>query len=1173
MIRLVRLFGTLLLLSLFMQSCSTTLRSSWRDFNAYFNTYYNAKTSFERGLETQEQQTVEINPERPIRVHVTPRQAGQNDFAHAAEKAADVIRFHPQSRWVDNAIKIIGMSFYYRQQYFSADQKFVELLASTTDPTLRQEAIMWRGKAALEMENYSEGINFLQSRLFSSELDWDPKIEAGVKLLIAQMYVLRGEYEDAEVYMAEALPEIGERDMRMRAYFLHGQILEKLERFDEAFESYAKATHRSNQNYDLLYHAERKMGVVARLRGDLEWAYDHFSSMSRDDRHFGYMAAIEYEIARTLQEQASYTAAKRRYEYIFEHRTMTPPPELQSRIYYGLAEIYRDFYQDYTLAAAYYDSSAQQATNRRLLPENFDADIMASSFGEYSRLKAEVHHLDSLLWLGSLSPEERDSVIAEVRAQQIAEMEEEARRQNRARMVSVDGIEEAGAQADEHTDNGFLNHLNPQIMQQMSQAFQAYWGQRALVDDWRRMDMVRVNIVRQAEEGGEEVEDVDEVLQEMAERQAPTIQIDLSGVPFTEEEQQETRHRIASYEYEIGNVFFTSLAMPDSAATYFRSVMGRFPDSELAPQAIYSLSELYHAAGDTVQALQYAMQLTDFYPGTIFARRMSDRYMLDLEIPEEEMSREDSLSQVYNRILSYEDPMKRAEQLRRFVVAYPDFEKAADALYRAVNEYVAVARQDEQYNFNLYELSTVESIWRQERATRESMNESIQAMLADTTFMEMVNAYTIEPAVTDTSETGSSGGLQDDGAGEETESQNDAGDPEEYRDSETETANGTQNRRTERGRLLESANSDPYRSADAQEVSENLQADTLLAAEEPEDTTDYAEATEEAHEADESDSRQMDEKDEEAAEEAVAGVTTEELFRDILSKELQEPDFSEWFPYEGAYWDSARVAVFILQSNYPDFPRRRVVTELAREIDADRAISIMVDPDRVHECGELESKPEIIGGFDATLEQSGLQDVIDAYLIRGSVTLSVLIDPEGSPVEIDFADIDLSESAHGLLEPGTTDSNDEENVEALRENPDPVADTLGNPPDTLEQSAVVPDGVTERDSLAQETEAVADTAAVIETGDVSSEVGGLESGQEPVSVEGEPDTRDEQGSASDESDAGEFLEGLRRAVHEHLRFNPPAVFGVSVPAQCEYHLEFEPRSQSSDAGQAAVEEE
>jgi tetratricopeptide (TPR) repeat protein len=159
------------------------------------------------GVELQNQQEITINPERPIRVHPTPRRAGLSDFEHAAQKSADVIRFHPRSRWVDNSIMMIGKSYFYQQRYFSADQKFVELLAATSDPALRQEAIFWRGRAALELENYVEGVNYIQSRLFSTEFDWDRRIEADVRLIIAQLLVARGEYEDAVGYIADALAE------------------------------------------------------------------------------------------------------------------------------------------------------------------------------------------------------------------------------------------------------------------------------------------------------------------------------------------------------------------------------------------------------------------------------------------------------------------------------------------------------------------------------------------------------------------------------------------------------------------------------------------------------------------------------------------------------------------------------------------------------------------------------------------------------------------------------------------------------------------------------------------------------------------------------------------------------------------------------------------------------
>ncbi len=1070
MVRLIRKLGVLLLFALFLQSCSTTLQSSWRDFNAYFNTYYNAKTSFERGLETQERQDIEINPERPIRVHATPRRAGQSDFAHAAEKSADVIRFHGQSRWVDDAIMLIGMSYFYQQQYFSADQKFVELLATTTDQEMRQNAILWRGKAALEMENFSEGINYVQSRLFSTEFDWDPEIEAEVKLVIAQLYVGREEYEDAVVYLAEALPDIGDRYMRMRAHFLHGQLLEILGHYEEAFAAYEEATHRSNPNYDLIYHAERKMGVVARKQGNHEWAYDHFSSMSRDDRHFEYLSEIQYERARTLQDMGRFTEAYQRYEDILRHRSINPTREDEARIFYGMAEIHRDHYLDYTLTAAYFDSSSQQSTNRELLPKNFDADIMARSYGEYSRLNQEIHHLDSLLWLGTLSPADRDSVIEEVRARKIAEMEAQARDQQRQQMISVDDIDEAGVQADEETENGFLNHQNPQLMQQMGQAFQAYWGQRPLVDDWRRMEMVRINIVRQFEDQGEEVDDVDSAIQELADEQAPTVDIDLAEIPLTEEEQRETRHSIASREYEIGNVFFNNLAMPDSAARYFRNVMGRFPDSELAPQAIYSLSELYDSSGDSVQAMQYAMQLVDFYPNTIYAERMADRYMLERQVSEKVLSREDSLSRAFEEILSHHISEGRAGKLRNFAEKHPEHDKAPEALYRSLQDYAMLARDDDQYHLRLNDLSFTRHIWNQEQNEREAFKDSVRAMMADSVFMAVIHPEYEEIHGTDDGDDAVPGESQGrSGADENGFETGTASDPDQQQESISDNIEGDSVDEMRNGRETDTPETE-------EQEAEDQEAEDQEAAPQESDT-----------------------------EERPARKSITEHFQSILDYNIEEPDFKDLFPYEGALWDSARVVLFALKNDYPEFSGNRVVSALAEEIDADRVRADMVDTSRVHNCDELDGVPEIAGGEEQFLEASGLQELLDAQMIHRNVTIAVTIGRDGSPMEFSVisdghaADYDDDYYGDYYGDYGYDDYDDEAYYDDYYDDYDD-ADFESNADTDIEAEA----------------DAAADTEA---------------------------------GADSD------IMESLMQVIDTHLRFNPPTSYGVAVPARCEYELQ------------------
>ncbi len=986
----------LLLLALLTQSCSTTLQSSWRDFNAYFNTYYNAKTSFERGLEIQERQEQPINPERPIRVHTAPRSAGQSDFEHAIQKSADVIRFHPQSRWVDNAIEIIGMSYYYQQQYFSADQKFVELLSTTSDPQLQKRAILWRGRAALELENYVEGINYAQSRLFSTEFDWEPEIAAELKLVIAQLYVAREEYEDAEVYLAESLPDIEDRRLEMRAYFLHGQLLEILERYDEAFEAYYRATHQSNPNYDLIYYAELKLGIVARERGDIDWAYDHFVSMSRDDRHFEYITAIEYEIGRTLQVQDRFTEARRMYEHILQRRTQNPSREVQAKVYYGIAELYRDYYTDYPMAAAYFDSSATQATNREHLPRDFDADVMARSYGDYTRLQNEIDHLDSLLWLAGLSQAELDSVVAEIRERRIAEMEEEARDRQRSQMISMDGIDEAGMQADEETDYGFLNYKNPGAMQRMSQAFQAYWGQRPLVDDWRRMEMVRVNIVRQFEEEGEEVDDVDEAIEQAVAPQAQAMDVDLSEIPFTEEEQRETRRMIASYEYEMGNVFYTSLAEPDSAARYYRSVMSRFPDSELAPQAIYSLSELYQSAGDSVNALQYAMQLVDFYPNTIYAERMANRYALDREYSEMAISREDSIALAYDSIKTMNRSVDRAAKLRAFAMQHADEEIAAEALFRSVLDYIETAREDELYTYRMNDLHLTRYVWEQEKAEREVLRDSVRAMLADSSYM----AYFYQPRF-------------------EVVPEDDPDPVDVILDQDPETVTETRETGGDEAALME--NNIRQEDTDSVETDADAREQPVPAGRESDDEMNGDDVTAE---------REDSFGDDTEAEQPETVNIIVKLYQDIAEQMMEEPDFGELFPYEGALWDSARVALLALQENHSEFKKTGVVDALADEIEVDRIQHLMVDTSQVYPCEELDERPQVTGGNNGFLEDSGLQQVIDAQTLDMEVVLAVELDPEGVPLGV--------EVRGGDDEPGIMESLRRNALEHMRFDPPTV---------------------------------------------------------------------------------------------------------------------------------------
>src|SRR5690606_14844440 len=92
------------------------------NFTAYYNTFYNAKNAYDRGVENLEQQDQPVDRNRylPLFSAFTARSAGGQAFNNAIEKSADVLREHPNSKWVDDALLLIGKSYFQLQNYVGA---------------------------------------------------------------------------------------------------------------------------------------------------------------------------------------------------------------------------------------------------------------------------------------------------------------------------------------------------------------------------------------------------------------------------------------------------------------------------------------------------------------------------------------------------------------------------------------------------------------------------------------------------------------------------------------------------------------------------------------------------------------------------------------------------------------------------------------------------------------------------------------------------------------------------------------------------------------------------------------------------------------------------------------------------------------------------------------------
>jgi len=195
---------------LFFNSCGV-----WTDFTTYFNTYYNARTLFDRteaeilklkkdpfefreDIKSVQQPAAVVQPPRqgqPATQQVSFTQLKQ-DLTKVIEKCSKILQFYKESSYVDDALFITGKAFYYQQEYASAQRKFLEL-ASFSESEYKLENKLWLAKTYLQLRSFEEGLSIIEEvkNESISENEEELLIEASITKI--SFFLFREEFKSA----------------------------------------------------------------------------------------------------------------------------------------------------------------------------------------------------------------------------------------------------------------------------------------------------------------------------------------------------------------------------------------------------------------------------------------------------------------------------------------------------------------------------------------------------------------------------------------------------------------------------------------------------------------------------------------------------------------------------------------------------------------------------------------------------------------------------------------------------------------------------------------------------------------------------------------------------------------------------------------------------------------
>ena len=175
---------------------------------AYFNTFYNAETSYEKALN--------IIEETPILDEVEVPEQAKKLLAEAMENSRIVLEKYPDSKYVDDAVYIIAKSSFLRDEIAVAERYFIQLLRDFPESKFHSISKIWLTYTHLRM-----GMVDTARYEIESIQDNDPK--GGEKLyliynILAEIAMFDGNIDNVYLYYEKAAEYAPSRSKKISTY-------------------------------------------------------------------------------------------------------------------------------------------------------------------------------------------------------------------------------------------------------------------------------------------------------------------------------------------------------------------------------------------------------------------------------------------------------------------------------------------------------------------------------------------------------------------------------------------------------------------------------------------------------------------------------------------------------------------------------------------------------------------------------------------------------------------------------------------------------------------------------------------------------------------------------------------------------------------------------------------
>ena len=322
---------TLLLFVVFSSSC------------AYYNTFYNAEQYFEEAEKLRLEKDGEMIPI-----------SAMDKYGKTIEKSKKVIADFPESKYVNEALLLMGKARYYRSDYDLAIDNLKVIMNDGSDK-IKEEAKYWQALCKWKKGSVSASIDELNTLLNNSK---SKRIKAKCYLSLAEIANESKGVDLSLDYLQKAAKLTTNRNER-------GVIYGKLSKmaFDKQEYTLAKDGYNNviafSLSKDKIEDAHLQILKILRIENNYRSAEKKIKSMLLDDKFNRISGELELELVQLYKAQGDFEDIESRLETIVNDYQRTT---VSAEAYYQLGRIHTSDKWDLSKAKEYFDMVSKESS-------------------------------------------------------------------------------------------------------------------------------------------------------------------------------------------------------------------------------------------------------------------------------------------------------------------------------------------------------------------------------------------------------------------------------------------------------------------------------------------------------------------------------------------------------------------------------------------------------------------------------------------------------------------------------------------------------------------------------------------------------------------------------------------------------------------------------------------